>query len=123
MYQSHKVRKQAVIDSENQSLSWDVVVRLKNLEFIEKQIKKKGDKLEQLINVQALMEAYRSRALTCKSGHVTYWSNGEQISDGMLEFEWEDVVKYNDLCGGKSFWVEGVSIHLRSQETYKVEVS
>jgi hypothetical protein len=104
----YKAAEERVLASEPPGLSRDVVARLKNLEFIREHIVKTEDPHQQLVNVDALIQHYRSGEPVWHENKVTYWSNGKPICEGPVDFDWDDVDKYNELCGGVSFWVEGV---------------
>jgi hypothetical protein len=116
LYESHKMRRDAILATEDESLDWKVVTRLTTLEVIQKSIEEKGeDPWRQLVNVKSLIKSYRSGDLIWNDGLVTYWSDGECICDGPMKFDWDDVDRYNDKCEGKSFWVEGVCDSSRSR--------
>lgn len=96
--------------SEKESLSWEVVVRLKNLEQIKSHLEEEGDeKYGQLPNVIALIQAYRSEKLVWTNGLVTYWLKGKRLVDKPVEFRWRDFCKHNKQ-GTEHVWVEGVSV-------------
>ncbi|KAJ5594961.1 uncharacterized protein N7459_001169 [Penicillium hispanicum] len=95
-------------------LSLEVVVRLNHLDAIKKDLQKAGDKLEQLPNVEAIMDAYRAKKLAWTPGLVTYWSRGKKICDGPKKFDWKEFDQYSDgQKGQKGFWVEGIDFTLR----------
>jgi hypothetical protein len=97
-------------DSEESHLSLEVFMRVKNLELIKESLESERDPFSQLVNVTALINAYRDGTLTWEDGRVSYWSDGECMH-GPVAFDmtFDDAKKYNQLCDGKSFWVEGVS--------------
>lgn len=72
------------------------------------ELERKGDERDQLSNIEALLEAYRSRKLQW-TGLVTYWSKGEQLCQPR-PFNWDEFEAINRKHHGhKNFWVEGVS--------------
>lgn len=99
-----------MIACEPPGLGFEVVQRLDCLKRIKRDHERVGDRYEQLPNVRALIDAYRSGQLEWSSeGRVTFWSKGHQIGEPR-QFDWgefEKVAGEND--GQKSFWVEGVS--------------
>lgn len=108
VYEAYKAEETAVLATESSSLPREVIIRIKTLVQIEKHIKRKDDIFKQMVNVRAIMAAYRAGKLSLTPGYVSYWSNGKQISKGLLKFNWGEVDKYNKKCKAKSFWVEGV---------------
>lgn len=105
IYEAEQRKIEITIGSMPQGLSWKVITRIKNLEKIQEYLLKNGDLYNQLVNVNALIEAYRSKKLDW-DGQVTYLSNGAPLA--RMKFHWGDVHMYNDRCNGDSFWVEGV---------------
>lgn len=94
--------------SEEPGLPWLVVIRLNSLKAIDKDLLNNGDPYEQLENVQAIIDAYRSGELEWDQGLVTFWSKGEQLCEPK-EFDLEDFKAVNkEYDGKKGFWVEGV---------------
>ncbi|KAJ5172243.1 hypothetical protein N7492_004836 [Penicillium capsulatum] len=91
-------------------LSFEVVQRLDYLKRIQRDHRRLGDRYEQLPNVTALIQAYRSGQLEwSKERKVTFWSKGRQVLR-LTQFDWdrfENVAREND--GWKGFWVEGLS--------------
>jgi hypothetical protein len=68
------------------------------------------DSTEQLPNITANLQAYRSKKLVRYPKLVTYWSNGEQLCE-QRPFDWDEFEVLNQAHGGhKGFWREGVSI-------------
>lgn len=65
-------------------------------------------KFEQIPNIDALLEAYRTKKLQWIPGLVTHWSKGKQLSQPR-RFDWDEFEALNDANeGDKGFWVEGV---------------
>ncbi|KAJ5407686.1 hypothetical protein N7509_001569, partial [Penicillium cosmopolitanum] len=96
-------REKAV--GEREDLSWKVIERVTVLKDLEGCLQKE-DQYEQLSNVQAILKAYRSRALDW-TGLVTYWSKGVQLCEPRL-FDWDEFEAINQKHDGyKDFWVEG----------------
>lgn len=108
----HKAKETAILASEDPSLPRDVLSRLKTLMLIEKHIEEDGDTCEQMVNVKAVEEAYRTKQLRLDRGWVSYWSNGKQISNGLVKFDYDDVDRCGEMCQGVPFWVEGVHLVL-----------
>ncbi|KAK5789576.1 hypothetical protein VI817_008699 [Penicillium citrinum] len=66
-----------------------------------------GDDYKQLPNVRAIIEAYRMGELDFSSTLVTYWSNGEKISEPG-KFQLKHFLSVNKRYNGhEGFWVEG----------------
>ncbi|KAJ6013967.1 hypothetical protein N7540_008558 [Penicillium herquei] len=102
-------------------LEWAVVKRLECLTLLQECLEgtKEGmageDKysFEQLVNVKALIKAYKSKALALTPGLVTYWWKGVQHSQPR-PLKWEEFFAlWRESGSGKSFWVEGVDLTLR----------
>lgn len=90
-------------------LSWNVALRLNTLEGIREHLREGGDQYDQLANVEALIEAYRSGRLDW-TGLVTYWSKGVQLCQPR-PFDWDEFEAINKKHNGSSaFWVEGVCL-------------
>jgi hypothetical protein len=53
-------------------LSYPVIKRIVQLEFIAKSLEEKGDPLEMLSNVMTILDAYRTKELDLYEGLVTY---------------------------------------------------
>ncbi|KAJ6023772.1 hypothetical protein N7540_004569 [Penicillium herquei] len=88
-------------------VNWTVRVRIDTLKRIETSLMNDGDPDEQLLNVRAIIEAYRSKKLEWKPLQVTYWARGE-IYKGPEEFDSKKLARYlEDLAHPKSWWVEG----------------
>lgn len=105
IYEAEQRKIQMTIRSMPQGLSWKVITRIKTLEQIQGHLLKNGDLYSQLVNVVALIDAYRSKKLDW-DGQVTYLSKGAPLA--RKKFHWDDVHTFNDRCKGDSFWVEGV---------------
>ncbi|KAJ5740988.1 hypothetical protein N7493_000860 [Penicillium malachiteum] len=98
--------------SESQDLSESAIKRIASLRETELALEKKGI-TSQLVNVQAILAAYRSKALDWTDGLVTYWSGGQQLCQPR-PFSWDEFEAINDACNRpESFWVEGYNIALR----------
>lgn len=110
VYQEIKKTIDSAKDSEKKSgMILEAVMRVKHLELIEQYLETEGDPFSQLVNVTALIKGYRDGTLTWEDGRVSYWSDGKCMH-GPVAFDmtFDDAKKYNQLCEGKSFWVEGV---------------
>ncbi|KAJ5788371.1 hypothetical protein N7457_003361 [Penicillium paradoxum] len=109
MYQKRKKAFKDMIKSEPSGLSWGVVQRLDTLKIIEAHVVEEGDPDDQLPNIRALMESYRSKKLTFKSGMVSYWSEGRQLNspEKFDENVHKRMLKSHDTT--RSWWVEGLS--------------
>ncbi|KAJ5703197.1 hypothetical protein N7488_010745 [Penicillium malachiteum] len=93
--------------NEDPFLSPEVRKRVSTLEQLWDIIRRSGDKDKQLVNIEAVLDAYRSGELTW-TGLVTYWSNGNQLCEPR-PFSWDEfetINKYYD--GNRSFWTEGL---------------
>ncbi|KAJ5162254.1 hypothetical protein N7492_007646 [Penicillium capsulatum] len=109
-YEAVQTQMDKMKDLEPDGLSFDTVIRLRNLEIMRVTLAKDGDRLEQLPNIEAIMNVYREKKLDWSPGQVTYWSKGEKICDGPKQFDWSEFDEYNAEHGGyKSFWVEGLN--------------
>ncbi|KAJ5180205.1 hypothetical protein N7492_003415 [Penicillium capsulatum] len=99
--------RQKLIDT-YPGLDWNSTQRIGALKMLEDFLEKDGDPVEELPNVRALIEAYRSKELVFDGG-VTYWSGGEKVGEAKT-FELKDFWRLNKgNTGEKGFWVEGVS--------------
>ncbi|KAJ5732019.1 hypothetical protein N7493_003500 [Penicillium malachiteum] len=91
-------------------LEWDVVKRLESLVFIKEwfEEEKDRDEYEQLVNVKALIKAYKSKTLEFTPGLVTYWWGGVQRSQPRPH-KWDEYFAlWRESGSGNSFWVEGL---------------
>ncbi|KAJ5691537.1 hypothetical protein N7488_012272 [Penicillium malachiteum] len=96
----------AIQRSESQDLSESAIKRIASLRETELGLQEKGN-TSQLVNVQAILAAYRSKALDWTAGLVTYWSGGQQLCQPR-PFSWDEFEVINDACNrSESFWVEG----------------
>jgi hypothetical protein len=90
-------------------LPWVVIIRLETLGMMENMMIRDGDKSHQLVNVRAIMKAYRDRSLFWDQPKVTYWANGklykgpEELTIAKMNGYWRE------LGCPKSWFVEGVS--------------
>lgn len=90
-----------------------VLQRLKTLSELEVELQQ-SDPYDQLLNVQALLSAYREKRLNWNEGLVTYWFLGEKLCEPR-PFKWDEceilsaqhVVRKGNWMAG--FWMEGVS--------------
>ncbi|KAJ5573546.1 uncharacterized protein N7459_007973 [Penicillium hispanicum] len=93
--------------NEPRGLRWAVIQRLYSLKQVQVSLEARGDPNEQLPNVKAIIDAYRTRRLDWH-GLVTYWSKGKRLCEPR-PFDSDEFdainVKYD---GRKSFWVEGL---------------
>lgn len=92
----------------SEELSWETVRRVHELEMMKTDLASTTDDSEQLPNIDALLEAYKSGDLDCNTGLVTYWLKGAQISQPR-PFDWDEfeaINSHHQAC--KGFWVEGV---------------
>ena len=99
-----------IIASEPSGLDAAVIQRLHTLKKLLAYLKEKKDPHEQIPNVEAIMEVYRSGDLEWYGdGRVTYWSHGYIIGN-VRQFDWDEYLKLSEKHKGyKGFWVEGVS--------------
>ncbi|KAJ5938750.1 hypothetical protein N7466_001884 [Penicillium verhagenii] len=90
--------------------SWNVVQRIEMLEIMQKYLEgtKDGDEYQQLANVKALLEAYKSGQLDWNApGLVTYWSHGVQLCQPRPH-DWDEFLEVNrEHDGEEGFWMEG----------------
>ncbi|KAJ5547391.1 hypothetical protein N7494_004976 [Penicillium frequentans] len=101
------VCKQMLKPREDSALSEAVVQRLESLDDLWESIYKAGDRFEQLVNIEAVMDAYRSGELQW-NGLVTYWSFGSQLCQPR-PFNWDEFEAINERYeGSMSFWTEGL---------------
>lgn len=104
---------------EDSALSEAVVQRLESLDSLWESIYKAGDRFEQLVNIEAVMDAYRSGELQW-NGLVTYWSFGSQLCQPR-PFNWDEFEAINERYeGSMSFWTEGVSVTFVNQILVKI---
>lgn len=70
----------------------------------------KKDPENQLPNIKALLEEYRTGKLIWRHGLVTYWSNGKRLCEPR-PFDWDELEAISRHIHKEStgFWVEGVS--------------
>lgn len=114
-YETVKARNAKMMAREPEGLSLDTVVRLRNLETVRATLEKDGDRLRQILNIDAITKAYREKTLDWVDGQVTYWFKGKKICDGPKPFDWKEFDEYHaEREGHKSFWVEGVSSSSRT---------
>lgn len=92
----------------SEELSWETVQRVHELETIKTDLASTTDDYEQLPNIEALLEQYKSGELDWNTGLVTYWLKGAQVSQPR-PFDWDEFEAINSHHQGyKGFWVEGV---------------
>lgn len=95
-------------EGEPAGLGWDVYRRLHTLKAIQADLEKDGDSYEQLSNVRAVIEAYRSGQLGWNPGLITYWSNGVQLCQPR-PFDWDEFEAINaKYKGHNNFFTEPV---------------
>jgi len=82
-----------------------------NLQKIAAHLKKIKDPYKELVNVEAILAAYKAGKLEWND-NATYWCQGKMIA-GPSPFSFEDFGKLNteENRGDGGFWVEGVSSH------------
>lgn len=95
-----------MINSEPKGLSWEVVQRLDEMKKLHGLLEK-DDKEENISNVKAIIDAYRSKKLSFTAGLVTFWSHGKLVS-GPQKLNMEEFYALHAKHGPKGFWVEGV---------------
>ena len=92
----------------SEELSWDTIQRVHQLEAMKAELAGTGDEYEQLPNIEAIFEAYKSGTLDWNTGLITYWSNGVQICQPR-RFDWDELAAINSHYEGhKGFWTEGI---------------
>ncbi|KAJ5261111.1 hypothetical protein N7478_011706 [Penicillium angulare] len=96
----------AMIASEP-DLSGDTLVRVDTLKKIEACLLKDSDPDNQLLNVRAIIKAYRQKEITFNPPYVTYWVRGK-LYKGPEVFELQNPAQYQrELKQARPFWVEG----------------
>ncbi|CAG8362777.1 unnamed protein product [Penicillium salamii] len=98
----------------SKDLSFAVIKRLHGLEAMKADLEGARDAsnpshaLKQLTNINALLEAYRSKELDWNDGLVTDWSNGVQICQPR-NFDWDEFEVINSEYRDEGvFWTEGL---------------
>ncbi|CAG8082191.1 unnamed protein product [Penicillium salamii] len=98
----------------SKDLSFAVIQRLNVLEAMKADLEGARDAsnpphtLKQLTNINALLEAYRSKKIDWNDGLVTYWSNGIQICQPR-NFDWDEFEVINSEYRDEgAFWTEGL---------------
>ncbi|KAJ5362445.1 hypothetical protein N7541_003289 [Penicillium brevicompactum] len=104
-YTAIRQHKIDMINSEPKGLSWEVVQRLDELKKLHELLEEE-DKEENISNVKAIMDAYRSKRLSFTAGLVTFWSHGKLVS-GPKKLNMEEFYALHAKHGAKGFWVEG----------------
>jgi hypothetical protein len=66
------------------------------------------DKDDNLVNVKAIIAAYRANQLDWDGKSVTFWSKGGLIT-GPKPLNMKELYTLSAQYGPKGFWVEGVS--------------
>ncbi|KAJ5779239.1 hypothetical protein N7457_006959 [Penicillium paradoxum] len=102
-----KEEKMAMVKSEPDGLSWEVVQRLDCLKKIQDSLEQE-DPGNNLPNVRGIIAAYRTQQLTWNENFVTYWSNGNLLA-GPRQLDMKELYGLSAKHGPKGFWVEGVS--------------
>ncbi|OQD63560.1 hypothetical protein PENPOL_c009G05776 [Penicillium polonicum] len=101
----------------SEELSWETVQRVHQLETMKTDLANTTDDYEQLPNIEALLEAYKSGELDWNTGLVTYWLKGAQISQPR-PFDWDEFEAINSHHQGyKGFWAEGIC-DLENESSY-----
>ncbi|KAJ5957464.1 hypothetical protein N7501_011743 [Penicillium viridicatum] len=97
----------------SEELSWETVQRVHQLETMKTDLANTTDDYEQLPNIEALLEAYKSGELVWNTGLVTYWLKGARISQPR-PFDWDEIEAINSHHQGyKGFWAEGMKLAVR----------
>ncbi|KGO69540.1 hypothetical protein PITC_000380 [Penicillium italicum] len=107
-YEQRRAARDEMLHSEPAGLSWDIVRRLDHLKIIETHLKTDGDPHNQLLNVTALIKAYREGKLGWSRGWVSYWSNGVQLNTPQKFDPGLHKKLSNENDTTKSWWVEGL---------------
>ncbi|KAJ5910623.1 hypothetical protein N7504_005266 [Penicillium tannophilum] len=100
-------RVQDMMIASEPGLPWVVILRLETLSMMEEMMVRDGDDNDQLVNIRAIMEAYRDRSLVWDPPNVTYWANGrlykgpEELTTAKMHGYWRE------LGYPKSWFVEG----------------
>lgn len=88
-------------------LSWDVVQHLVNLKEMRDTFDEEKDAAD-LVNIDAVIEAYQSGRLSWHPRLVTYWAKGKQLCLPR-SFDWAEFELIHDKNDGyNAFWVESV---------------
>ncbi|EPS32544.1 hypothetical protein PDE_07504 [Penicillium oxalicum 114-2] len=109
--EARKAEMDAVIEAEkaSPSLNRKIIMRLRQLEEMERQIAAKGEDKHALgANIKALIRAYRSGELGWHLGLVTYWSYGKQLCQPRPFHYFEFLEINGEAKGHCGFWVEGL---------------
>ncbi|KAJ5180250.1 hypothetical protein N7492_003460 [Penicillium capsulatum] len=108
LQQAKRERRMMTAPYQEFGLDLDTIERLESLRIVKEALEKQGDPHQELLNVKAIMAAYKSRHLKLNAkGLVTYWSYGKQLCDPR-EFSWDEFRQWNKkYTGDKGFWVEG----------------
>ncbi|KGO78079.1 hypothetical protein PITC_041100 [Penicillium italicum] len=107
-YTAAKIKNEQIRFPGSEELSWDAIQRVHALEAMKTDLASTTDEHDQLPNIEALLEAYKSGELDWNTGLVTYWSKGVQISQPR-PFDWDEFEAINSHHGGyEGFWTEGV---------------
>ncbi|KAJ9485500.1 hypothetical protein VN97_g7865 [Penicillium thymicola] len=107
MYQQIKKNQTDMINSEPDSLSWEVVQRLDSLKKVQKSFRELGNDSGNTSNVEAIMVAYRSGDLVWDSNSVTFWVHGKLIG-GPRKWHMDEFLAFTKEHGSLGVWVEGV---------------
>ncbi|KAJ5618567.1 hypothetical protein N7528_006678 [Penicillium herquei] len=109
-------RDREVFRASEPGVGGGVRVRIDTLKRIQASLYQDGDPDEQLLNVKAIMEAYRTNKLEWNPPQVTYWHRGE-IYKGPEKFDSKNLATYlAELGQPKSWWVEGIRLAVRPAE-------
>ncbi|KAJ5155282.1 hypothetical protein N7492_008085, partial [Penicillium capsulatum] len=108
-YRSMKEKYEKQWDGEDKNHSWEVIQRINSLKSLRANLKN-GDPNGEMINVKALLKAYRKGNLLWNSGLVTYWSKGRQLCQPR-RFDWDEFEAIGDKYEyRKAMWVEGICL-------------
>ncbi|KAJ5158815.1 uncharacterized protein N7500_008466 [Penicillium coprophilum] len=108
-YTASKAEFDAMIFPGSEELSWEAIQRVHELESMKTDVAAAADQYEQLPNIEAILEEYKSCELEWNIGLVTYWSRGVQICQPR-RFDWDEFESINShFNGDKGFWTEGLT--------------
>lgn len=91
-------------------LGQNIYRRLSQLKKLVEDLQANGDSYGQIVNANAIMDAYRAGTLRDWPGLITYWSNGRRLCEPR-PFDWDEFEAINRANNGDmSFFTEGVSL-------------
>ena len=87
---------------------WNCVLRMKELSLLKQSFKRSLDH-EAIVNVRAVVLAYRTRTLKWNPSLVTYWVNGKRLCMPR-PFDWDEFELIGEECEGgtEDVWVEAI---------------